>query len=191
VAEIVAAINAVQQWRSVEVFCLDESHFTNEPYVQRGWFRKGKQVKIPGPSKRQSTTLFGALHLTTQKFYGKQAPRGTSKRFIEFLHQLPQRFPNVLLMLILDNAKIHNSRAVKQLVKQPDWVALEHLAPYAPEYNPLERFWKWLKATVYGATAFETIAQVIHKVRPIIWHYNERWLKSSIQFEFAPYQDIL
>ena len=190
-AEIVATIKAVQQQRFVEVFFVDESHFTNEPYVQRGWFRQGKQVKIPGPSKRQRTTLFGALHLKTQKFYWKQAPRGTSKRFLEFLHQLHQRFPNVLLLLILDNAKMHKSRAVKRFVKQHDWVALEHLEPYSPEYNPIERFWQWLKATVYGATAFETMAEVIHKVRQIIWHYNERWLKSTIHFAFEPYQEIL
>src|SRR5215470_5664446 len=125
-AEIVATIQAVQQQRCVEVFFVDESHFTNEPYVQRGWFRKGKQVTIPGPSKRQRTTLFGALHLKTQKSYWKQAPRGTSKRFLELLHQLHQRFPHVLLMLMLDNAKMHKSQAVKRFVKQHDWVALEH-----------------------------------------------------------------
>jgi transposase len=191
VAEIVATIKASQQQRAVEVFFLDESHFTNEPYVQRGWFRKGKQVKIPSPSKRQSTTRFGALHLKTQKSYWKQAPRGTSKRFLAFLHQLHQRFPDVLMGLILDHAKMHKSRAVKRFVQQHDWVALEHLAPSSPEYNPIERFWKWLKATVYGATAFETIAEVLHKVRQIIWHYNERWLTSTIHFAFAPYHEIL
>jgi transposase len=191
VAEIVATRKAVQQQRSVEVFFIDESHFTNEPSGQRGWFRKGKQVKSPGPSKRQSTTLFGALHLKTPRAYWQQAPRGPSKRFREFLSQLHQRFPNVLMLLIFDNAKMHKSRAVKRFVKQHDWVAREHLEPYSPEYNPIERFWKWRKATVYGATAFETMAEVIHKVRQIIWHYNERWLKSTIYFEFEPYQEIL
>jgi len=29
-------MKAVQQQRFVEVFFLDETHFTNEPYVQRG-----------------------------------------------------------------------------------------------------------------------------------------------------------
>jgi transposase len=92
---------------------------------------------------------------------------------------------------ILDHAQMHNSRAVKRLVQQPDWVALEHVEPYSPADNPIERFWKWLKATVYGATAFETMAEVLHKVRQIIWHYNERWLTSTIHFAFEPYQEIL
>ena len=190
-AEFLPAISGHQAQQPVEVFFVDESHFTNEPDVQRGWFRKGQQVKVPTPTQRQSTTLFGALPLRTQRFYWKRAVRGTSTRFLEFLHQLHQRFPEALLILILDHATIHKSRAVKHFLTQHDWVALEHLAPYAPEYNPIERFWQWLKAKVYGATAFDTIDAVISKVRQLIWHYHEGWLTSTIHFDFTDYQSIL
>ena len=190
-AEIVAAIGVRQAPQPVEVCFVDESHFTNEPYVQRGWFRKGQQVKVPTPTQRQSATLFGALHLRTQHFYWKRAARGTSKLFLEFLHQLHQRFPKALLILILDNATIHKSRAVKRFLTQHDWVVLEHLAPYSPEYNPIERFWQWLKAKAYGATAFDTIDDVINKVRRLIWHYHAGWLTSTIHFDCNDYQNIL
>ncbi len=112
--------------------CVDESHFTNEPYVQRGWCRKGHQSKVPTPTRRQSATLFGALPLRTQCFYWKRTPRGTSKLFLEFLHQLHQRFPEALLIVILDNATMHKSRAVQRFLTQHAWVVLEHLAPYSP-----------------------------------------------------------
>jgi transposase len=191
VAEIVAAIGVRQAQRPVEVFFVDESHFTNEPYVQRGWFRKGQQSKVPTPTQRQSATLFGALPLRTQHFYWKRAARGTSKLFLAFLHQLHQRFPKALLILILDNATMHKSRAVKRFLTQHDWVVLEHLAPYSPEYNPIERFWQWLKAKAYGATAFDTIDDVINKVRRLIWHYHAGWLTSTIHFDFNDYQNIL
>jgi transposase len=191
VAEIVTTIGVRQAQRPVEVFFVEESHFTNEPYVQRGWCRKGQQVKVPTPTLRQSATLFGALHLRTQRFYWKRAARGTSKLFLEFLHQLHQRFPTALLILILDNATIHKSRAVKRFLTQHDWVVLEHLVPYSPEYNLIERFWQWLKAKVYGATAFDTIDDVINRVRQLIWHYHEGWLTSTIHFDFTDYQSIL
>jgi transposase len=191
VAEIVATIGTRQAHQPVEVFLVDESHFPNEPYVQRGWCRKGQHVKVPTPTQRQSTTLFGALHLRTQRFYWKRAARGTSARFLEFLHQLHQRFPAALLILILDNATMHKSRAVKRFLRQHDWVTLEPLAPYSPEYNPIERFWRWLKAQVYGATAFGTIDDVISKVRQLIWHSHEGWLRSTIHFDFKDYQSIL
>ena len=190
-AEIVASIGVRQAQRSVEVFFVDESHFTNEPYVQRGWCRKGQQVKVPTPAQRHSATLFGALHLRTQRFYWKRAPRGTSKLFLEFLHQLHQRFPEALLILILDNATIHKSRAIQRFLTQHDWVVLEHLAPYSPEYNPIERFWQWLKAKVYGATAFDTLEDVLRKSRQLIWHDHEGWLTSTIHFDCTLYQEIL
>ena len=190
-ADIVATICAQQAERPVEVWWVDESHFTNEPYVQRGWFRKGTPVRVPTPAQRQSASVFGALHLRTQRFYWKRAERGTSKILLAFLHQLHQRFPGALLIVILDNAKMHKSRAVKQFLTQHDWVALEHLEPYAPEYHPIGRFWQWLKAKVYGATAFDTIEDVLRKVRQLIWHDNEGWLTSTIHFDFTLYQEIL
>ena len=177
--------------RPVAVLCVEASHLTKAPYGQRGWCRKGHQVKVPTPTRRQSATLFGALHLRTQRFYWKRATRGTSKLFLEFLHQLHQRFPDALLILILDNATIHKSRAVKRFLTQHDWVGLEHLAPYSPEYKPIERFWQWLKAKAYGATAFATIDDVIHRVRQLVWHYHEGWLTSTIHFNFTDYQSIL
>src|SRR5262245_55049578 len=152
VAEIVAPIRARQTERPVDVLGVDASHFTNAPYVHRGWCRKGTQVKVPTPAKRQSATLVGALHLRTQRFYWKRDERGTSKILLAFLHQLHQHFPTALLIVILDNATMHKSRAVQQFLKQHTWVALAHLAPSSPEDNPIERFWQWLKAKVEGAT---------------------------------------
>src|SRR5262245_51774143 len=119
----------------------------------------------PPPTRRHSATLFGALQLRTQRCYGKRATRGTSKRFLEFLHQLPQRFPEALRILILDHATMHTSRDVKRFLTMHDWGVLEPLAPYAPEYHPIERFWQWLTAKVYEATAFDTIDDVITKGR--------------------------
>jgi transposase len=175
----------------VEVVWIDAAPCTNAPYVQGGWFRTGTQAKVPTPAKRQSATLFGALHLRTQRCYWKRAERGTSKTFLAFLHQLPQRFPEALLLVSLDNAKIHKSRAVKHLLTQHAGVELQPLEPYSPEYNPIERFWQWLKAKVYGATAFDTIEDVLRKIRQLIWHDNEGWLTSTIHFDFTLYQEIL
>ena len=66
-----------------------------------GWFRKGEQTRTPQPAKRQRATLFGALHLRTQRFYWKRAERGISKVLIGFLHQLHQRFPEHDLVIEL------------------------------------------------------------------------------------------
>jgi transposase len=41
-------------------------------------------------------------------------------------------------VLILDNCSIHKSKKVKAFVAEAEWLELEHLAPYSPEYNPID-----------------------------------------------------
>jgi transposase len=113
--------------------------------------------------------------------YWKQAARGNATTLIAFLHQLHQSFPDQLLVVILDHCSIHKSKKVKTFVAQTVWLELEHLAPYSPEYNPIERFWHWLKRKVYGGKSYKTMHDVMsedsHSCRTsasssLIWHYN-------------------
>ena len=123
--------------------------------------------------------------------YWKQAARGNAKTFIAFLHQLHQSFPDQLLVVILDNCSIHKSKQVKRFVAKTSWLELEHLAPYSPEYNPIERFWRWLKSKVYGGKSYKTMAEVISTIRKLIWHYNEGRLITTIRFNFSAYATLL
>lgn len=177
--------------RPVAVFWSDASPLTNAPYGQRGGGRQGTPAKGPTPAKRQSATLCGALPLRTQRCAWQRAERGTCKTFLAFLHQLHQRFAEALLLVLLDKAKRHPSRALKHCLEQHTWVALQHLEPYAPEDNPIERCGRGLKAKGYGATACDTMEDVLRKSRQLIWHDNEGGLTSTIHFDFTLYQEIL
>lgn len=189
--EIVNAIKSKQNERDLAVLFVDESHFSNEPYVQRGWQRAKSKWKVHQPKTRQSKTIFGALELESQRMYWKQAHRGNAKTFIAFLHQLHQSFPDQLLVVILDNCSIHKSKKVKTFVAKTAWLELEHLAPYSPEYNPIERFWHWLKRKVYGGKSYKTIDEIVSTIRKLIWHYNEGRLITTIRFNFTAYAELL
>lgn len=182
---------AGQDEQELAILFVDASHFTNAPYVQRGWQRVKEKQKVAQPKHRQSTTIFGALHLHSQRCYWKQAAKGNATTCIAFLHQLHQSFPEKLLVLILDNCSIHRSKKVKHFLAKTSWVQRKHLAPYSPEYNPLERLWHWLKSKVYGCKAFKTMDEVLSKIRKLIWHYNESRLITTIQFNFSAYALIL
>ena len=142
---------------------VDESHFSNEPYVQRGWFLIGEKKKAPTPKKVQKKTIIGGLNLKTQKFYWKQSDKGNSKIFIEFLYQLRQSFPNKMIILILDNSSIHKSKKVQEFLKHNPWVKLKLLAPSSPEYNPIERFWLWLKEKCMALNLFAPLKKLLVK----------------------------
>jgi transposase len=191
VDEIVSTIKSKQDEGDLAVLFVDESHLSNEPYVQRGWQRAKAKHKVHQPKRRESKTIFGALDLASQRIYWKQAPRGNAKAFMAFLHQLHQSFPDQLLVVILDNCSIHKSKKVKAFVVKTSWLELEHLAPYSPEYNPIERFWHWLKRKVYGGKSYKTMDEVISNIRKLIWHYNEGRLITTIRFNFDAYAELL
>ncbi|WP_353960403.1 transposase [Halomonas maura] len=52
------------------------------------------------------------------------------------------------MRVIWDNATVHRCREVRDLLSQPevqDRLRLEPLPPYAPEANPAEALWSWMK----------------------------------------------
>jgi len=138
-----------------------------------------------------SKTIFGALSLRGQKFYWKQAQRGNSTQFRVFLHQLHKAYPEKTLVLILDNGSIHRSKKIKRFLTKHRWIKLFFLPPYSPEYNPIERFWGWLKRKIYGCKSFKCMDEMVTSLRKLVWHYHENHLINKIQFNFKPYVHLL
>jgi len=190
-AEMVAHLSAIQKECSCEIFFVDESHFINGCYVQRGWFLIGSAPSAPSPTQRESASIFGAIQARTGNCYWRREDRGTARRFIRFLHQLHANFPGVTLVVICGNASIHRSAKVKKFVQKYPWIRFAYLPPYSPEYNPIERFWLWLKKTVYGATSYHSIFAVVEKIRRVVRQYNQGTIWSTISFSFEPYEILL
>ena len=85
-------------------------------------------------------SMSGELYLAVQdhSYKGPDA--------IRFLEQLLAQIPGKLLV-IWDGAPIHRSRAVKEWLAQGavSRIQLEQLPGYAPELNPDEGVWRYLK----------------------------------------------
>jgi DDE superfamily endonuclease len=161
------------------------------PMSNVGGFAKAHKSKCPPLRSVKAPRCLAPYISGPSAATGNGPSGGRPRRFWPSCTNSTNASPEALLIVILDHAKIHKSRAVKRFLKQHTWVVLEHLEPYSPEYNPIERFWQWLKAKVYGATAFDTIEDVLRKIRQLIWHYNEGWLTATIHFDFTLYREIL
>ena len=86
--ERLSPIESRQNEHALAVLFVDASHFSNGPYVQRGWQRAKAKRKVHQPKHRYRKTLFGALDLESQRVYWKQVPKGNAGTFMAFLHQL-------------------------------------------------------------------------------------------------------
>ena len=67
-------------------------------------------------------------------------------RFKKFIWALKKHLGTNKILLICDNAKFHKSLALKECYEeQKSWLHIEFLPPYSPDFNPIERLWKWFK----------------------------------------------
>jgi len=95
------------------------------------------------------------------------------------------------IVIILDNASIHRSKQTKAFLKRHKNIHLFFLPPYAPEYNPVEIFWRWIKPKVYGFSALGGLDELVSRFRKYVWHYNRKRLPRPIAFNFKTYAEIL
>jgi transposase len=68
-----------------------------------------------------------------------------SAQIVEFLQALRRHLKRRLL-IVWEGLKAHRSRLVRDYVDSTDGgIQLAFLPPYAPELNPVEYLWAWLK----------------------------------------------
>jgi len=60
-------------------------------------------------------------------------------------------------VIVLDGAGWHGARALTV----PDNITLLHLPPYAPELNPVENVWAYLRANKLAITVFDTYDDIL------------------------------
>ena len=60
-------------------------------------------------------------------------------------------------VLVLDGAGWHGSKALRV----PDNITLLSLPPYAPELNPIENVWAYLRANRLAISVFETYEEIV------------------------------
>jgi transposase len=81
---------------------------------------------------------------------------------IEFLRQLLRHLP-LPLIILWDHLSSHRSRDLRRWLESHPRIQLEFLPPYAPELNPVEYLWSYLKTNPLAnvaATDLDPLAQL-------------------------------
>jgi transposase len=123
---------------------IDESGLSERPTRVRTWAPKGKTPLIRFHFGWTHVSAIAALTRTGCMF---RLHKGSIKKeqHVEFLKALRARLKQRLLV-VWDNLKAHRSALVRDYVASTDGhIELAFLPPYAPDLNPVEFLWAWLK----------------------------------------------
>ena len=97
-----------------EIIFIDESTVKSESCKTRTWGKKGKTPVIKGEVRGEKINMLCALSYSGRLNYKTTYGRINSEEFIDFLEKIKEAYKGSgRLFLILDNAKIHNSKATK------------------------------------------------------------------------------
>jgi transposase len=155
-AEMAAAQPAGQ---AAPIHCLyaDASDHHLLAVLRRMWMRRGQQVRVATPPSNGRWTLFGGLNIHTGRFLWQACEKAVTATFLEFLEYLLAGYPQGDLLLVVDNASYHTSRAVVAWLKAHPRLLLLYLPARRPDLNPVELIWRGLKAAVSANRSFANL----------------------------------
>lgn len=128
---------------------LDESGFSLNKAKVRTWGRCGQTPIIPTTLRWEHLSVIGAI--TTGGQFRHHTHRGAvrSPGVVTFLEHVLRHIDGEIIV-VLDRAMIHRSKAVQAFVQVHGRLSLVDLPPYAPELNPIKLIWADLKRNVVG-----------------------------------------
>jgi len=84
---------------------------------------------------------------------------------LRFLRHL-RRHVHGRVVLLWDGVQPHRAAVVRQWIARNDsWLTVERLPPHAPDLNPVEGMWNWLKGTGLANVCEDTLGPVVRRAR--------------------------
>jgi transposase len=131
---------------------LDESGFMMAPLVRRSWAPRGATPLLYQRGRsHQKVSAIAALCVPPERnrvhCYFRLHPDTNvdTAVVLSFLRQLATQLKGTPFFLIWDRLRAHRARAVRTFLSNASAVGSAFLPAYAPELNPVEYVWSYLK----------------------------------------------
>ncbi len=142
--------------------------------VQKTWFIKGQQKKIPTYGKHSGVKLMGVLNYETGSIYCEEHEKYDAEVFLQFLTNVLSQYQTGKIVIVLDNAKIHHANLIQPFLDQNKArLTLVFLPPYSPNLNLIEGLWGWLKSNVVNNVFFSKVDEIRIAVNSFLDNISE------------------
>ena len=126
--------------------------------ITRRWARRGTRPSAPRDLRTASTYIFGAICPAHGKGAGLVLPRCTTEAMSLHLAEISQAVaPGAHAVLLLDQAGWHVSRKLKV----PANITLVPLPAKAPELNPVENIWQFMRENWISNRVFTSYTDIL------------------------------
>jgi len=135
-----------RKWQAMLYF-QDESGISLTPVLGRTWAKKGKTPKIKVTGKRGGFCVTSAISPAGKLIFRIEKKKVNADKHIEFLKKIMKQHLNRKIIVVEDSAPVHKAKKVDKFVEEnKKKLAVYRLPSYAPELNPTEHVWAYLKA---------------------------------------------
>lgn len=126
--------------------------------LTRVWAERGTRPRAPRDTRYVSAYIFGAVCPGRAETAALVMPHANTEAMNAHLEEISATVaPGAHAILVLDGAGWHGSNALEL----PDNISLLTLPPYAPELNPVENIWAYLRGNKLAITVFDTYEQIV------------------------------
>lgn len=146
--------------KPLEVWFQDEARVGQQGTLTRIWAERGTRPRAPRDTRYEWAYIFGAVCPARAETAALVMPNANARVMDLHLAEIAKTVaPGAHAILVLDGAGWHDVRALNV----PANITLIELPPYAPELNPVENVWAYLRANKLAISVFDTYEQVVEK----------------------------
>lgn len=153
-----AALPEAAAGKPLEIWFQDEARVGQKGTLTRKWARRGTRPRAVRDTRYQWAYLFGAVCPARATGAALIMPYADTQAFNAHLAEIALTVaPGAHAVLVLDGAGWHGSDALAI----PDTITLVTLPPYAPELNPVENVWQYLRQNKLAIRLYETYDAIV------------------------------
>ena len=130
-----------------------------KPVVVRTWAPKGKTPTVRHTFNWSKLSVVGAVTDDGRVYQNTYEHAIRSPQFVAFLEHLLRHIEGPIV-LVVDRSPIHRSKVVRASLERNPRLSLEFLPTYAPECNPTEWLWAYVKRRSLGNLCARTLAEL-------------------------------
>lgn len=129
------------------IFFLDEAGFQSDPPLGRTYGLKGHTPIVESSGQRQSINVISAVNASGAFWAATYSGKLDAESFVQFLRDF-MKSQRKKVFLVVDGHPAHKANVVKDYIaKMAGRLELYFLPPYAPDLNPDEFVWSYMKST--------------------------------------------